>query len=383
MPTSSAPPPSPLHTATDPGSQLWAANREAVTGLRVWGTNWEHHFPPGFDRLWVGSDPTGPDVREGYVIRVVHPKVSRRHATIEWRGPNLVVVDQGSKNGTFADGRPQAVFELLPGSVVEFGEGVRLIAFNQRTQIVRGVLRRFLGYGDAMQPLIEDLQSAAMQREPFAFVGPPRCGGITLSRALHMALPANAWPFVEPIQLPADRAGQRDVVASAAYGTLAINTHRRALISFEKLRHAYEAITSNAYHVRLSVLANPAYRVEYMIGAELRSRTKIIDMPPLGSRLGELQLLLEDTIGHNAKRTGAALNVLHAEDGADLAARIEGNPKRGRRKIEDWDDLDEYVPRLIALRQGGGLNQAEKILGMAHGMMSKWASKWSPPSDRG
>ena len=86
---------SPIATHTDPGAQLWLLNREAVTGVRIWGTNLEHHFPVvGFDRIWVGQDPTGPDVR--HVLRIDHPSVSRRHATIEWRGGHFVLTDASS-----------------------------------------------------------------------------------------------------------------------------------------------------------------------------------------------------------------------------------------------------------------------------------------------
>ncbi len=106
-------------------------------------------------------------------------------------------------------------------------------------------------------------------------------------------------------------------------------------------------------------------------------------MPPLGARLGELHRLIEDTIARRALATGAPRGVLVDDDLADITTRITGQGKRGRRKIDDWNDLEEYVSRLLALRQGGGINQAEKILGMAHGALSKWASKWSPPPRRG
>lgn len=355
--------------------QAWAAaNREAVLGLRVWGSNVEHHFPPAFDRLWIGSNPAGPDVPEGHVIRIQHPSVSRRHATVERHGPHIVVVDQDSKNGTYCDERAQGVFELTPGAVLHFGQ-VRVVAFNARTQLVRAVLRRHLGYHEPVQPMIEALQHTALQRQPFVFVGGVGSGALAFARQLHVTLPANAWPFVEPMAAPTDLAGQRALVASAAYGTLAIDSERKGFGSYERLRGLYDAIASNAYHVRLVVAIRPEHRIEHVIGADLRSRVQIVDLPPLRSRLPELPLLLEDTITYHLHAQGIPGNVFAPTDRDELVARIT-ETRRGRPKIETWEQFEENVARLLAVRAAGSLNRAAAHLGLTPGTLSKWASKY-------
>lgn len=364
-------------TATDPGSQLWI-NRDGVTGLRVRGSNVEHDFPVhGFDRIWIGSDPAGPDAR--HILKIAHPSVSRRHATIEWRGPHLVVVDQGSKNGTRSNNQAQGIFELTPGARVAFGE-VEFVAYNARTQRVRAGYRRFLGYGPEAQGAIERLQELATQREHLALVGESGSGGPALARYIHTSSPANTWPFVHEPTLPAptDRSGQRTLVASAAYGTLVLDTHHRG-VRFENVRHLCDAIASNAYHVRLIVLTRPSVTLEHLVGDALGKPLHVFALPPLSARLGELQRLLPDTIEHHCIQQGAAGDVLSADDVAELSARIT-ETRRGRRKIETWDEFEENVARLVALRRcGNSASAAEQSLGMSRGSFSKWASKYGWP----
>lgn len=364
-------------TTTDPGARIWFASRDVVSGLRVWGTNVEHDFPVGgFDRIWIGQDPAGPGAR--HVLRIDHPTVSRRHATIEWRGPHLVVVDQGSKNGTRSEGQTQGIFELLPGAVVSFG-AVDTVAYSPHTQRIRAGFRRFLGYSDAAQLDIERLQHGAARRQHVALIGPAGSGGRALARFLHDSLPANAWPFVTPEHLPdvGDRAGQRALVASAAYGTLVLDAGRRG-VRYDKLPHVFDAIASNAYHVRLVVLATPTSSLEHIVGEKVRSDLLMVRLPSLEARRGELQILLADTVTYHCQTQGAAGNVLHPTDLDELAARI-GDPRRGRRQMTTWDELEETVSRLVAIRKNGSARAAEVQLGMSVGSLSKWAAKhgWS------
>lgn len=375
-----------IATRTDPGSQLWMnRDREAVTGLRVWGTAIEHDFPADFDRIWVGQDPAGDDVR--HVVRIDHPTVSRRHATIEWRGPHLVVVDHGSKNGTRSGGQSHGILELVPGAIVSFG-AVDLVAYNARTQRVRAGLRRFLGYGPAAQLAIEQLQHGAALRQPIALLGPSGSGGPALARYLHDTAPANQWPFVAPPKMPApsDRANQRALVASAAYGTLVLDTHHRG-VRVDQVRHLCDVIAGNAYHVRLVLVTNPGtslLSLEHLVGDQLLTQLLVVQLPPLLSRIAELPRLLDDAIAHHCVRLGVAGDVLHATDAQEILGRVT-HARRGRRRIETWEQFDETVERLIALRKTGTANGAEASLGLARGTLSRWASAYDwtlPPPGR-
>lgn len=62
----------------------------------------------------VGRDPSCE-------FTLDHPDISRRHASIEPRGPDYVVTDLGSTNGTTVNGAAVTSMPLRDGDVVAFG----------------------------------------------------------------------------------------------------------------------------------------------------------------------------------------------------------------------------------------------------------------------
>ena len=65
------------------------------------------------DYLVVGREPTCD-------VRLDDPHVSRTHAALRRRGSAVYVQDLGSSGGTFVNGNPVTMTELLPGDVVTF-----------------------------------------------------------------------------------------------------------------------------------------------------------------------------------------------------------------------------------------------------------------------
>ena len=65
------------------------------------------------DYLVVGREPTCD-------VRLDDPHVSRTHAALQRRGSAVYVQDLGSSGGTFVNGNPVTMTELLPGDVVAF-----------------------------------------------------------------------------------------------------------------------------------------------------------------------------------------------------------------------------------------------------------------------
>ena len=70
------------------------------------------------DRALIGRDKTAD-------VRLTENSVSRKHATIERRGPQWVITDGGSANGTFLDDVQIAEGVLIDGHVLRLG-AVRL-----------------------------------------------------------------------------------------------------------------------------------------------------------------------------------------------------------------------------------------------------------------
>ncbi len=68
--------------------------------------------------------PEGGELRVGSAahcaVRLEAEDVSRNHALIADRGGRVVLLDLGSKNGTFLNGRPIRQAEVVPGDLVRF-----------------------------------------------------------------------------------------------------------------------------------------------------------------------------------------------------------------------------------------------------------------------
>lgn len=72
-------------------------------------------FPLQSDRLTIGREP-GRDVLLDF-----DPTVSRRHARLERQGGQWVLIDEGSRNGSFVNGQPVQQRALQPGDILRFG----------------------------------------------------------------------------------------------------------------------------------------------------------------------------------------------------------------------------------------------------------------------
>jgi pSer/pThr/pTyr-binding forkhead associated (FHA) protein len=71
------------------------------------------------DSLRVGRDPASA------TLLLRDQTVSRNHASLDRRGNEWLVTDQGSTNGTFVNGQrlaPQQPVPLQPGARVKFGD---------------------------------------------------------------------------------------------------------------------------------------------------------------------------------------------------------------------------------------------------------------------
>ncbi|HXG94237.1 MAG TPA: FHA domain-containing protein [Blastocatellia bacterium] len=122
------------------------------------------------------------------------PGVSRYHAMLTYTGPQPVITDLGSTNGTFVNGEPLTGPRLLgPGDMISLGgfllrvEGrnirrvdlsaSRISAWNV-TKIIEG------------KPIIRDISLALWPREFVGLMGPSGCGKSTLMDALNGLRPA-------------------------------------------------------------------------------------------------------------------------------------------------------------------------------------------------
>jgi pSer/pThr/pTyr-binding forkhead associated (FHA) protein len=72
-------------------------------------------FPLQGNVITIGREP-GRDLQMDF-----DPTVSRRHARLERQGTQWVLIDEGSRNGSFVNGRPVQQQPVQVGDVLRFG----------------------------------------------------------------------------------------------------------------------------------------------------------------------------------------------------------------------------------------------------------------------
>lgn len=133
-----------------------------------------------------------------------HPMVSRRHARIEATGGGHAVLDLGSANGTFVNGRRVQRQMLREGDEIRIGpfrviySAVRLATVAPRTgpRIDAVGLRRVVKTKDGPKTILNDVTLSILPNEFVALVGGSGAGKSTLLTALSGFTPAQGRVLV-------------------------------------------------------------------------------------------------------------------------------------------------------------------------------------------
>jgi hypothetical protein len=179
----------------------------------------------------IGSADRGVDIR----LEVAH--VSRKHCRIELRPRGAVLVDEGSKNGTyhentrtFGHGLKPSFEEtqvgargaiLRPGTTFCVGNrDLRYIAIDPATREVYPALEDIIGTEDEVRDLPElvspsDLILAASSGGHMLITGDPGCEQETLARIVHHISKRRRKPLIEWVCVP-DEWQTRDAMINAA-----------------------------------------------------------------------------------------------------------------------------------------------------------------------
>jgi transcriptional regulator of acetoin/glycerol metabolism len=118
--------------------------------------------------------------------------VSRRHAVVQAQGPHAVLVDLGSRNGTWVNGRAIKSIVLAADDVVRVGGWVGVVT---RGAAPLGALAPGLYGGQALRDALESAERASRSDLPIVLEGETGTGKEAVSRAIH-TWSGRAGPFV-------------------------------------------------------------------------------------------------------------------------------------------------------------------------------------------
>ena len=125
-----------------------------------------------------------------------HASISRQHATIARVGDAWRVVDHGSRNGTFVDGRRIEGEVLTRGRVLRLGSALFLLE-SDIGPFMRGVeLREGVVIGATLHGVLDRIAKLAPLGGAVHFTGGTGSGKEVAARAFHAASPRARGPFV-------------------------------------------------------------------------------------------------------------------------------------------------------------------------------------------
>lgn len=252
-------------------------------------------------------------------MRLTDPLVSRRHASLELRGPMLEIADLGSRNGTFAN-EVAIVQACLWG-----GETLRLGGTTMRVELDEGVIEasiseatsfgRMIGASEEMRRLYPFFEQLAESALPLIIEGETGTGKELLAETLHETGPRSSGPFVvfDVAQVPATNVeavlfgdeGRAGIFEQADGGTLLIDEVgeldaqlQKKLLRVLERGEVQRAGTTNPRSIDVRVIATTRLDLDQLVqdGAfreDLYYRLFVsrVELPPLQKRKGDIAVL--------------------------------------------------------------------------------------------
>jgi hypothetical protein len=340
--------------------------RDAVLRLRERGTTDRVYglpVPAVVCRMGIASDLQ-------LQLRDPSGSVSREHAElvpIELDGGTIWKVnDLKSKNGLCSDGERLRACVLRPGLEVRLGE-LRLIAESMELVGLLSVLRRCLGWAvdrqEHVDQALQSLRAWAAQRTELIIVGDGNLCPVV--RRWHNLVIGAEVPFAwyEPADGVTDAAA---VVKAAAMGTLCVATKKHQAEAMVVVEHVH----GTEYAARPQLVLCTA---DLTSAATLKGgldRPAVIQVPPLTSRVSELEDLVRDYAWEIAREQRLAKPELQDLEQLGMWTHQRVEDKR----LGDYSlaEIEEDALKLGMLRTWG-LRPGAARLGMTHSSLSSWA----------
>ncbi|HEX7840619.1 MAG TPA: FHA domain-containing protein [Kofleriaceae bacterium] len=335
--------------------EAWFDGEDAIVALREYNADREYELPLHIKSFRLGGS-------RSCEISLPNRGLSAIHCLLERRGRRFLVHDQQSTHGTIHHGRKIEVAELHPGDRFT-AVPVTFVALNQELRAQRPLLVELLGTGVAPWSPDKLMIEAARGFGNLLITGEAGCEHDRLARAIHaMSLRRNR-PFVECLQVPADRATQVALIKRAARSTLMLALTNR----MPALDPTFcSMLFSPGYHVRVIVTApSHATARRAILGAQV-DQMQHVWIRPIRARAGELPAIFDRLL---AERDAP---VRFADFTEANRARLLAHDWRG-----NWSDLRTTADRLTAIARAPGWEALDwrdraAAIGIAKSTLHDW-----------
>jgi pSer/pThr/pTyr-binding forkhead associated (FHA) protein len=347
-------------TRTDAAANEWAI-RDDVLRLRLWGSHSSFLLSPlPTTECLVGS-------AAGCALRLDDPtgRVSRMHARLIRQDGKWLLRDADSTNGIRIDGARRHQIVLDPGVEIGIG-GITLVAESGLSIALHGFLARLLGWGSdriaVVDSALRTVRMAAARRHALVLCGDGDLVQIARSIHRHSIGSDESFAVCDPRRQPGGaiaRSATNYTTGAAAWAAAAGGS---VCVRRERLPRDFETL--------VEALRTPHPQAQLIVCAETmddceRYRVAPIVIPPLASRAGELDRIMDEFIQD-------AITEFSVQD---MRFSVRERAWVRQHASSSVPEIEKATRRLVALRASPSVSNAATRLGMATVSLTRWIDR--------
>ena len=298
-------------------------------------------------------------------IVIPSPYVSAHHCRLVRTPLGLRIVDRGSKNGTYFEGRRKRLFYLEPGQAFTVGARThRVLALDDEMHAHYPALTAILGSedehaGPSETPSPSDLIVAAVADSHMLITSEPHCDQNRLAHIVHAISLFRERPLVAIGHAPGEQAMQGDPALHQA-ATVLLNLENNRV----RLDPAFTSqLFSPRYQTRVIALARTIGVANAALGERYVKEMTHVRLEPLSRRPGAIHRLLDGMF----QERGSPLRVT-------AMTPQNQDALRSHRWAGNFASLREAADRLVVVAREPSMRKAAHALGVPPATFHHWYS---------